>query len=129
MTRTNQLNVDRRNDQALARHVRRGLLALLAVGTALIAPTAGLAQPLRHVDFNASRPEIVAQLGAVPAHELRRVYLACARESNQRLLEPGEAVVCTTVADTLLAREFHGNFEALLAWWRAQRDEPLALRR
>jgi hypothetical protein len=102
---------------------------MLAVASALIAPSAGFAQSLRNVDFNASRPEIVAQMNDVPAHELRHVYLACARESKQRLLDIGEAVVCTTVADTLLAREFHGNFEALLSWWRTHRDEPIAMRR
>ena len=71
----------------------------------------------------------MAELARVHAQELRQVYLAWHTSRAERVLEPGEAVVCTMVGDTLLAREFKGDFSALIAWWQANRDAPIAMRR
>jgi hypothetical protein len=35
-----------------------------------------------------------------------------------------EAVPCAMAWDALLKRQFGGNVEAFLAWWRAHRDDP-----
>ena len=101
--------------------------AAVVAGAALGTPSIAFAQSLNQIDFAAPRARIVAALAAVPAGQLRQVYLACARESNQRLLDPGEAMVCTMVADTLLARDFNGDFAALIAWWQSHRDAPIAM--
>ena len=127
MARTNFDSINTRSGGRFTRVLQRLSDLAVAAFTALGTPAVAVAQSLRTIDFNAQRSEIVAQLAAVPANELRRVYLACARESSDRLLEPGEAVVCAMVADTLLAREFNGDFHALIAWWQAQRDVPLAM--
>jgi hypothetical protein len=37
-----------------------------------------------------------------------------------------EATVCSATGEALLKRRFNGDFGALLAWWRAQRQSALA---
>ena len=54
--------------------------------------------------------------------ELKRQYLACDRQATTRRLSLGEAHVCSLVAEALLQREFEGDFERLLAWWRSRRQ-------
>ena len=129
MARTNLDSTNTRTDGRFARLLQRLSVLAVAAFTALGTPAVAVAQSLHTIDFNAQRSAIVAQLAAVPANDLRHVYLACARESSDRLLEPGEAVICSMVADALLAREFNGDFQALIAWWQTQRDAPLAMAR
>lgn len=57
---------------------------------------------------------------------LETAYLACDRESRRRVLAPGEAAHCSRIGEELLQRRFGGDFDRLLAWWRAQRDDALA---
>ena len=56
-----------------------------------------------------------------PLADVERLYLQCARESEQRLLGPGEAAVCSIAGEVLLKRRFGGDFNALLAWWKVHR--------
>ena len=103
--------------------------AAVVAGAALGTAPLALAQSLNQIDFAAPRGKIIAELAAVPSGQLRQAYLACARESNQRLLDPGEAMVCAMVADTLLASDFNGDFTALIAWWQSHRDASIAMAR
>ena len=127
MARANHRLDTTHNDRGTTPRLRRRLTAL-AIGACATLGTPAMAQSLSKVDFNAPRSQVAAELAEVPTTQLRRVYLACAHESNRRLLEPGEAMVCTMVGDTLLARDFDGDFNALLAWWQANRDAPIAMR-
>ena len=76
------------------------------------------------------REHLAARFEALPESDLKVLYLSCSRESSQRLLDPGEAAFCSTAGEALKRRSFGGDFDALLAWWRAQRDSgPVADRR
>jgi hypothetical protein len=59
---------------------------------------------------------------ASAVEQLKRYYLACDRQAVQRRLLPAEAMRCSAVAEHLLATGFDGNFERMLAWWRATRE-------
>ncbi|TFZ05437.1 hypothetical protein EZ313_01835 [Ramlibacter henchirensis] len=63
------------------------------------------------------------QLENLPEATLKTLYLRCARESNRRLLSFDEAFHCSTAADILMRRSFGGDFDAMLAWWRRNRDD------
>ena len=58
-------------------------------------------------------------------HDLKALYLRCASASTARVLDRDEAAYCTLAADTLQRNHFRGDFDAMLAWWRAHRDSPL----
>lgn len=55
--------------------------------------------------------------------ELKALYLACTRVSEERRLSFDEAAGCSVAAEMLKVRVFDGDFDALLAWWRASRDK------
>lgn len=69
------------------------------------------------------REQMLAAMEAMPQPQLKAAFLRCDRASNQRMLDLGEAVPCAMAWDALLKREFGGNVDAMLAWWRAQRDD------
>ena len=58
--------------------------------------------------------------------QLKVAYLDCARISSASLLEPDLVTLCSTVAKALLQREFNGDLELQLQWWRAMRDDTVA---
>lgn len=71
----------------------------------------------------AAREELLASFERMPEPQLKTLFLLCSRESSQRMLDFDDAVRCTMTQDALLVRSFRGNFNALLAWWRAHRDD------
>ena len=56
-----------------------------------------------------------------PLDQLELVYLRCSREAERGLLGMDEAAMCSIASEALLKRRFDSNFEAMLAWWRANR--------
>jgi len=58
-------------------------------------------------------------------HDLQALYLRCASASAVRVLDRDDAAYCTLAAETLQRNHFKGDFDAMLAWWRAHRDSPL----
>lgn len=56
---------------------------------------------------------------------LKELYLRCSQKSSQGLLDFGDAALCSFGHEALLKKEFGGDFNALLAWWRVHRDDPL----
>jgi hypothetical protein len=62
-----------------------------------------------------------SELAAVALADLRLMYLHCDRRAAQTLLGAAEAGHCSLVAEELKQRGFGGDFDRLLAWWRAQR--------
>jgi hypothetical protein len=56
--------------------------------------------------------------------ELKRVYLACDRDSSTARLGMQQATQCSIVHEELKQRVFGGNFDHMLAWWREQRGVP-----
>lgn len=70
-----------------------------------------------------------AGAGLRSIEHLKAIFLACDRLSAAAVLPPHQVRSCSTAAEELKLRAFEGDFERLLAWWRAQRtSEPQAQR-
>jgi hypothetical protein len=53
--------------------------------------------------------------------QLKKIYLACDLASSTTRLEMQEAMKCSVVSEELKQREFGGDFDRMLAWWKTQR--------
>ena len=73
-----------------------------------------------------SRERLLAAFDAIADGPLRAMFLQCARDSSERMLGLDEAVPCAMAWDALLKRGFNGDIDALLAWWRAHRNDVAA---
>jgi hypothetical protein len=62
-----------------------------------------------------------SRLEASSVEQLKRAYLECDRHATSRLLAMGDAAQCSTIHELLKARVFGGDFERMLAWWKAER--------
>ncbi|HEU4701270.1 MAG TPA: hypothetical protein VFS37_02220 [Conexibacter sp.] len=92
-------------------HSFRPLRGAAFAAAALVVTTTTSANPLAPAPADVS-----AEIRA-----LKRVYLECDRLANVRLLAFGEAAVCSQVTERLLKSGFGGDFDAMLAWWRAEK--------
>jgi hypothetical protein len=61
----------------------------------------------------------------LPEGCLKTLFLRCSRDAGERLLDNGDAALCSIGHEGLLRHGFDGNFDALLTWWRAHRDDPI----
>ena len=86
----------------------RSLLLALAVSGGALAGRAG-AEPM-HV-----------AVAALPLEHLKLAYLGCDRAATEGRLELAAFQRCAVVGDELLKRGFDGDFDRLLAWWRAEK--------
>jgi hypothetical protein len=84
--------------------------------------SAGLAQTTAEP---AAWSQLHARLERMSERDLKAMYLRCSRDSSQRMLGFGEAARCSIGHEVLKKRSFGGDFNALLAWWRTHRDDPL----
>jgi hypothetical protein len=80
-----------------------------AMVLALAAACPAAANPLR------------AHLASASVEELKRVYLECDRAATHALLDLAVAAHCSMVGEELKHRAFGGDFDRLIAWWRAQK--------
>jgi hypothetical protein len=55
--------------------------------------------------------------------QLKQIYLACDLASSRARLQIHEAMNCSVVHEELKQRVFGGDFDQMLAWWKAQRVE------
>jgi hypothetical protein len=94
--------------------------AMAEVGPAACDPPASDAHPLMDRGGTLSRYE------QLPAHCLKAMFMRCAAEASEQMLDFGSAAVCSIGYEALLRRGFSGNFQALMAWWRAERDAGAA---
>jgi hypothetical protein len=62
----------------------------------------------------------------LPVERLKAAYLACDHVSSQRPLMQDEAQLCVEIADALKMRHFDGDFNRLIAWWRAEKQQRAA---
>lgn len=81
--------------------------------------------PASDADPLADRAGILAQYERLPPACLRALFHECTRASGEQLLDFGTAAVCSFGYEALLSQAFGGNFRALMAWWRAQREEAV----
>jgi hypothetical protein len=69
--------------------------------------------------------QITAELTVLPENSLKEFYLRCSHEASRQSLGLGEAALCSMIYETLLKRVFGADFDALLAWSRAQPDTTI----
>ena len=78
----------------------------------------------------AAQPAVAHQSASAPmslsVQRLKEEYLRCDRASSRQRLPSQAAIYCSTVSEELLQREFAGDFDRLLAWWREQRPVPVS---
>jgi len=91
----------------------RGLLVLAALGSVVAQAGPGVAEGASPAP---TQPSVIA---------LKREYLRCDRAASQTRLTLAAAAYCGAVGDELLRREFAGDLDLLLAWWRSERQAPL----
>ena len=60
-------------------------------------------------------------VAALPLEHLKLAYLGCDRAANEGTLEMTAFQRCVVVGDELLKRGFDGDWDRLLAWWRAEK--------
>jgi hypothetical protein len=90
--------------------MRRAALAAVACFTSVAA------------SGNASDPSVTTPtLITSEVRTLKRAYLECDRASTTRLLALADAATCSQVHERLLKIGFDGDFNSLLAWWRAEK--------
>ena len=63
-------------------------------------------------------------IAALPLDHLKTAYLACDRAASESALSLSDFQRCGVVGDELLKRGFGGDFDRLLAWWRARETAP-----
>ena len=98
------------------RNAALGLVALLA--TPFVASS--LLQSAAPATANEQSGSLLPSIGA-----LKREYVRCARISSQRRLSMHGRDFCSAVGEQLLRREFGGDVDLLLAWWRTEQHvEP-----
>ena len=107
----------------------RCLLVTAVLGASLPAPAETLPDrcelPAADVDPLTDRAGILAQYERLPQPCLRALFAACSVAAGRGLLDFSSAAACSFAYEALLKEAFGGNFRALMAWWRAQRNEPL----
>jgi hypothetical protein len=96
-------------------------LGIIAVAYTLWSGPA-LAQPTAEVT---ARSRLHAPFERMAEQNLKDLFLRCSRESSQRRLDSGDAARCSIASEVLKQRSFGGDFDALLAWWRIHRDDPI----
>lgn len=61
----------------------------------------------------------------VPVDALKSVYLACERAVQSDDLTAANIRYCSTVYEELKRRAFHGDFKALLRWYKTETAKPV----
>lgn len=69
------------------------------------------------------RQERIEQFQGMGEQCLKQLMVACNESANRMLLDTGSAFTCSIGYEALLRGSFRGDFQAMLAWWRQQRDQ------
>lgn len=75
------------------------------------------------MDPLAAREELLAQFERMPRPCLEGIFRECTAASSRGLLDLGAAAVCSFGYEALLRQGFGGNFHALMAWWRSEKQD------
>lgn len=70
-----------------------------------------------------SEPDPTARAGS-RVETLKAAYLACDRETSSHRMDPTTADRCMDVSSELMQLAFDGDFDRLIAWWRAAKARP-----
>ena len=70
-----------------------------------------------------SEPDPIAPDGS-RVETLKAAYLACDRQTSSYRMDPTTAGRCMDVSSELMQLAFDGDFDRLIAWWRAAKARP-----
>jgi hypothetical protein len=98
--------------------------ACMAAAPAARAAPPGCALPTG-MDPLAERQELLAEFERLPQQCLEGIFRECTAASSQGFLDLGAAAVCSFGYEALLRQGFGGNFHALMAWWRSEKQASL----
>ena len=96
--------------------------AAIALGCCAMWSAAHAQAPHADINVLAGRDQLLAVYDRMPRAHMERMFMRCDTESSQSMLGLQEGVLCAMVWDALLKRGFDGDVQALLVWWRAQRE-------
>lgn len=57
---------------------------------------------------------------------LEQTFWTCDQISTRQFLSSSEAAICSTAFELLKQRRFNGSFDALLEWWRQNKEAARA---
>jgi hypothetical protein len=97
----------------------------LSLATLLATSTVAIALLASATAVCATSPD----LSRVDSGELERTFWDCDERATRELLSAGDGALCVMVGDALKERLFDGDFDLMLAWWRASKDAEHARRR
>jgi hypothetical protein len=107
----------------------RALLCMVAAATMVSSralqaesPPAVCELPAIQADLLLERERLLAEFGRLPQSCLRELFAACSSAANDALLDFRDAAICSLAYEALLQQGFGGDFQALMAWWRRQRE-------
>lgn len=98
-------------------HATRAALIVLLLGQT---PAPGAREPAEIP--GTSREQLLARFERMSEPALATAFLRCDREARVRLLSLDDGAQCAMAWDALLRRVFAGDVDALIAWWRVNRD-------
>ena len=81
---------------------------------------------VEEADPLADRVELLAEYERLPQHCLKAIFHECTSAAGSTLMDFASAAMCSLSYEALLKQGFGGSFQALLAWWRAERVAPSA---
>ncbi len=70
----------------------------------------------------AEREHNLARLQRLPNPCLKGLFQQCSHMADRGMLEGSSALSCLLAYEALLRGSFRGDFQALMDWWRAQRQ-------
>ena len=74
------------------------------------------------VSLGASAQTVRTAIEPIAPAQLGLIYLECARLSEQQRMPVKVFNFCSDIAELQRDRDFKGDFDAQLAWWRGARD-------
>lgn len=83
-------------------------------------PSSCQVQPLQAHPL-VDRAATLSRYEQLPQYCLKAMFMQCAAQANEQVLDFGSAAACSIGYEALLKRGFSGDFQALMAWWRTQR--------
>ncbi|MBL0421029.1 hypothetical protein JI739_11785 [Ramlibacter sp. AW1] len=97
------------------------LLALLAAPPAAAEPAPRCPEPQAGDKLPLEREQLIAHMGRWPDACLKQMFRSCDASAGRGLLEVDSAATCSLGYEALVRGSFAGDFQAFMAWWRADR--------
>jgi|CXWK01.1.fsa_nt_gi hypothetical protein len=83
---------------------------------------AGIAAAETPLPLGTGDPVLPFGADGLPLRDLQAVYLECDRITSQGRADTDTMTRCSQFGEELLSRGFGGDFDGMLAWWRAARE-------